>query len=703
MYSAAVTCLVAERTGNNSVSGMAMAAVLGVGEKEANEEAGDRVPESPMKRMRLFLELPPRPTKVQLKSHQVEHKAKLQGILGWRAVAMDSSPTGSGKTYVALAVAQALRLHPVVIAPVSVQVAWKKVMDDHNILGTLMGYEELRGSRRYGVKHPILNRTDEMTEAGTHVSKFAATESLGKLLDSGVLFIMDEFHACKSRTSSQHKAARAIVKAADGEAAFPVGRTAEDRYKARQRERAMVTRTALGNMPPLVQLKDGEEGKMVGRSRILLLSATPCDKPEYVNSVLRLLAVIRSRNLVRTYQGVSVWVGLQEAIEGCVGGEKSEAQVLEELGLPGAAGNHWDGTLLYYCYQRVLNALFDLYTKYGRLRLSSSMELPPVPRVKRDMATGVYPCPCDADTLALRLGVESLARATRYGRGHQGGEIDMREVNWGALTKALTEIESAKVRLFIHLVVTWCTRHPAGQVAVFMHYREPIRRVAEGVRALGFPVKELTGSVSKAGRNKLLNEFSSGETRVIVSTTTVGGVGLSMHDEHGGRPRLALISPSYSAIAMHQAAGRVWRVGTRSDVCIRVVFGVERMETEEEVAAAAATDSKALQPLELQILSALGRKAVVMRGVLAPVAGRNGLDHSHGYGVSNQELPADDDGRRVVFPGEYRMIRGQPTTDAAGHSQLAGMVATKFDEETGTNIGKTVLLAKLGDMLLPQV
>ena len=46
--------------------------------------------------------------------------------------------------------------------------------------------------------------------------------------------------------------------------------------------------------------------------------------------------------------------------------------------------------------------------------------------------------------------------------------------------------------------------------------------------------------------------------------TQAGGTGLSLHDVNGEHPRVSLISPSFSAIDLKQALGRIHRAGAKS-------------------------------------------------------------------------------------------------------------------------------------------
>tara|TARA_Y100000588_G_C13888717_1_gene767717 strand:- start:498 stop:758 length:261 start_codon:yes stop_codon:yes gene_type:complete len=63
-----------------------------------------------------------------------------------------------------------------------------------------------------------------------------------------------------------------------------------------------------------------------------------------------------------------------------------------------------------------------------------------------------------------------------------------------------------------------------------------------------------------------------------------GGTGLSLHDEDGGHPRVALISPTFSAVELRQALGRVHRASGKSKSIQKIVFAANTVE--DRVAAA---------------------------------------------------------------------------------------------------------------------
>jgi hypothetical protein len=58
-----------------------------------------------------------------------------------------------------------------------------------------------------------------------------------------------------------------------------------------------------------------------------------------------------------------------------------------------------------------------------------------------------------------------------------------------------------------------------------------------------------------------------------------GGVGISLHDIIGDHPRVGLHSPTWSAIEMKQAIGRLYRADAKSHTKQRIVYSKPRTIT----------------------------------------------------------------------------------------------------------------------------
>ena len=57
-----------------------------------------------------------------------------------------------------------------------------------------------------------------------------------------------------------------------------------------------------------------------------------------------------------------------------------------------------------------------------------------------------------------------------------------------------------------------------------------------------------------------------------------GGVGISLHDIHGGHPRMSIISPSWAGYEMRQTLGRIHRAGSKTPAIQKIVYVAKTYE-----------------------------------------------------------------------------------------------------------------------------
>jgi restriction endonuclease len=92
--------------------------------------------------------------KDKLLPYQVEHTESLIHILKKNITALDSSETGTGKTYCAIAVCSALNLKPIIICPKSIISIWTKVCDYFKVKPqAIINYESIRVGKSYDNKN----------------------------------------------------------------------------------------------------------------------------------------------------------------------------------------------------------------------------------------------------------------------------------------------------------------------------------------------------------------------------------------------------------------------------------------------------------------------------------------------------------------------------------------------------------------------
>jgi SNF2 family DNA or RNA helicase len=111
-------------------------------------------------------------------------------------------------------------------------------------------------------------------------------------------------------------------------------------------------------------------------------------------------------------------------------------------------------------------------------------------------------------------------------------------------------------------------------VAIFVCFRDTLDRLAEK-----FPYASLVfGEQDAEHRKQCIERFQSNQNRVIISTIQAGGVGISLHDLQGNAPRTALICPTYSAVDLKQALGRIHRNGAKTPCLQRILFAAGTVE-----------------------------------------------------------------------------------------------------------------------------
>ncbi len=141
-----------------------------------------------------------------LREHQGPHKDQLVAALHEHGAALDGSDTGTGKTFVACAVARALNVVPLVICPKSVVPGWQRAAEAMNAGVEAVGYEKARGASRY--------ETQLIGGAEVKVRRTGSKYGQERTLGSGSqwvwkhayqMVIFDEVQRCGGMTSLSSK------------------------------------------------------------------------------------------------------------------------------------------------------------------------------------------------------------------------------------------------------------------------------------------------------------------------------------------------------------------------------------------------------------------------------------------------------------------------------------------------------------------
>jgi SNF2 family DNA or RNA helicase len=146
-----------------------------------------------------------------------------------------------------------------------------------------------------------------------------------------------------------------------------------------------------------------------------------------------------------------------------------------------------------------------------------------------------------------------------------------------AVLRARQEVELLKIPVLVDLIDEYLSGH--FSVAVFLNFDASISALADKLFARRpHKIPRIWGSQNDKEREDAIRSFQTNESRVIICNVAAGGVGVSLHDQHGGFPRVALISPSWNAKDLIQVTGRVDRAGGKSPTLQRILFAADTVE-----------------------------------------------------------------------------------------------------------------------------
>ena len=176
-----------------------------------------------------------------LRNHQINHINHITNITTNSFYAIDTSPTGSGKTITTLYLAKQYNMKLLILCPANVMNHWKVESTKYGINNIILSYTKLVGKKT--CNHPYLTRDED---------RYLPTSNLLQLIQEKIMVVYDESQKGKNPSAltlnACHTISNEIVKANNG-------------------------------------------------SRIMILSATIIDKPIYAESVLKMSGIITTKEL----------------------------------------------------------------------------------------------------------------------------------------------------------------------------------------------------------------------------------------------------------------------------------------------------------------------------------------------------------------------------------------------------------------------
>lgn len=151
---------------------------------------------------------------------------------------------------------------------------------------------------------------------------------------------------------------------------------------------------------------------------------------------------------------------------------------------------------------------------------------------------------------------------------------EVKKHRFAEITEFRKKIELLKLPIIIDLTNDYLEN--GYSVAIFINFRKSMKILMDKLNTNCV----IRGTQTIEERNDNIEDFQSNKARIIICNIQAGGQSISLHDIHGGHPRVSFINPSYSSINFVQCLGRTCRAGAKTPALQRIIYTTTKMESE---------------------------------------------------------------------------------------------------------------------------
>lgn len=144
------------------------------------------------------------------------------------------------------------------------------------------------------------------------------------------------------------------------------------------------------------------------------------------------------------------------------------------------------------------------------------------------------------------------------------------------LIRARQTIELLKVPTFCSLAKDSLAQDYS--VVLFVCFKQTLEELRSRLNIKCFIDGTQAGEAGLRQRDGMIDCFQRNQERIIVANSDAGGVALSLHDMHGGFPRIGYVSLGWSATKTRQLFGRLHRAEAKSKALYRCLLAAGTVE-----------------------------------------------------------------------------------------------------------------------------
>lgn len=157
--------------------------------------------------------------------------------------------------------------------------------------------------------------------------------------------------------------------------------------------------------------------------------------------------------------------------------------------------------------------------------------------------------------------------------------VNYSQHQFAIMTKARRHTELLKVPTMVEMIEDLFDEGISPVVFVnFTDTVEAIEKQLSKNRKFDGLIAKIVGGQSDKVRNADIAGFQNDTKRIMIANLAAGNAGVSLHDLNGKFPRHSIISPSYSAINMLQALGRIHRAEGKTACIQKIMFAAGTIE-----------------------------------------------------------------------------------------------------------------------------
>ena len=534
----------------------------------------------------------------KLLPYQIPHKLQMLEAINIRKRVLDASDTGTGKTYVAIALCKELGLEPFIICPKPVIPVWDGVCKFYNVnYFGISNYEMLKNCRYYTkdylpTKCPymdkiidgIVDEGDKKTNKADKADKIDRAVKSDKPNDKnkniinarlkkfGLKNVIDsksdlkKFDKLNISDNSFDSSDSDSNSESDNLSEF--GDVIDKLKKVKKNKKKKCNVSFVFYLPSNVMIIFDEahrckntssmtskllEGFNQCENKIMILSATITDKIKCFAPFGMFFGFYQSTKQFK------MWIKKEIIYERIRNSSKKLNNSSNSSNSSNQSNSNSSDTIIAEaCELKIIHN--KIFPQYGsRMKVKELIEAKLFPETQIQADCYYLENHIEIDKLFHEINTAVLNYSVK----------ELYAEQLARLIYCRQRMEMLKMPIFFDLIEEGLSN--GHSIVTFVNYVESLNYICYHMKntlksKYNSEISVIVGGQSIKEREENLNNFQSNKTRLIVIMIQAGGVGLSCHDVHKTHPRIAIISPTWSGDQMKQVLGRVHRSGGTSSI-----------------------------------------------------------------------------------------------------------------------------------------